>query len=204
MKPLLRWTTRVYDGLAGWYDWLDRWVFSVGRQGRTAVLKGLPPGRLLDVGCGTGDVLAAVHANGRVCVGVDTSAGMLAEARKKTGGGVLLVQASFYQLPFQGGSFPVVVETNSFSAADVAAGRALDEMLRVCAAQGEVRLADYAPPPGRSLTRWERILWVLGGDFPHDYVSLLEMRGCKAVVQVLAGNMYQYIRARKPHSRQEL
>ena len=203
MKPLLRWTTRVYDRIAVWYDWLDRWVFTTGRLGRRAVLENLPEGRLLDVGCGTGDVLAAVQAAGVTGVGVDASAGMLAKARRKNGGAVMLVQASFYELPFPAGSFQVVVETNSLSAADVDPDRALDEMLRVCEPHGELRLADYAPPIGRALTRWERIWWLVGGDFPHDYVSLLDARGCKADVQMLAGKMYQHIRTRKSGHSQE-
>jgi SAM-dependent methyltransferase len=68
---------------------------------------GLSPGRLLDVGCGTGKSFLPMLARGWDVVGCDLSAEMLGLAREKTSGAVLLELADMRELP-RFGSFDLV------------------------------------------------------------------------------------------------
>src|SRR5438445_8242058 len=63
-----------------------------------------PDNRVLDVATGTGLVARELVARyGCRVVGVDQSAGMLAEARRRSNGRIDLVEASAEQLPFADG-----------------------------------------------------------------------------------------------------
>lgn len=60
-----------------------------------------PPGRLIDLGCGTGRLLISFAQRGYSCVGVDLSEAMLAQARAKAdraGATVELVKANLVEL----------------------------------------------------------------------------------------------------------
>lgn len=61
------------------------------------------PGRVLEVGCGTGHFSRWLSDQGLAVMGLDLSAAMLAEAR--TLGGVLLVLGDARRLPFANGAF---------------------------------------------------------------------------------------------------
>ena len=65
-----------------------------------------PPGSLLEVGCGTGHFARWLAGQGWRVVGLDHSGAMLAEARARGSGAVLLGDA--LALPFPEGSFDVV------------------------------------------------------------------------------------------------
>ena len=77
---------------------------------RARLLSWLPPApaRILDVGCGTGSLLVLLHECGYRTVGLDTSAGMLGEARRKLPG-ARLVRADAGDPPFAPGTFDVVL-----------------------------------------------------------------------------------------------
>lgn len=62
--------------------------------------------RLLDVGCGTGNVLRLARPHYRQCVGVDLSPRMLGELRRRESLGLAAAEAAF--LPFRDGQFDVV------------------------------------------------------------------------------------------------
>jgi demethylmenaquinone methyltransferase/2-methoxy-6-polyprenyl-1,4-benzoquinol methylase len=84
----------VHEGVErpGWEEELARLV---------AVIEVLPPGRVLDVACGTGFLTR--HLRGEV-TGIDQSATMLEIARGRCPGATLL-QADALALPFEGRSF---------------------------------------------------------------------------------------------------
>jgi SAM-dependent methyltransferase len=66
------------------------------------------PARVLDIGCGTGNLLAALAAKlpGAALVGVDPSTSLLDKARRRPElGGVDLLEGTAEQLPFERGRF---------------------------------------------------------------------------------------------------
>lgn len=60
-------------------------------------------GPVVELGCGTGRVLAALLAAGIDAVGIDRSAPMLRRARQRCGGAARLLQMDMRQLAFDGG-----------------------------------------------------------------------------------------------------
>ncbi|KHF41927.1 class I SAM-dependent DNA methyltransferase [Halalkalibacter okhensis] len=75
-----------YQAFAALYDTLmaeapyDKWIDYMQRQLNKSNLVGI---RVLDVGCGTGELLVRLNAEGAEVVGVDLSAEMLAIAKEK-------------------------------------------------------------------------------------------------------------------------
>jgi ubiquinone/menaquinone biosynthesis C-methylase UbiE len=71
------------------------------------------PGHVLDLGCGTGNLSAALLAEGvaTTCIGFDISAGMVEIAREKTAHmeGISFQVGSATELPFDDNSFDLVV-----------------------------------------------------------------------------------------------
>lgn len=107
---------KQYSRLAACYD--DRWSFynqaSLRETRRRLALK--PGEHLLDVGCGTGLLLATLAESipGARLSGVEPSSGMLAVARERLGGSAKLAQGPAEALPFPDGHFDVVVSTSAF------------------------------------------------------------------------------------------
>lgn len=91
-----------------------------------------PPGLVLDIGCGPGEMAPMLRARGWRFWGVDLSRGMLAEARRTPGDspGVAFAHADAQHLPFRDGLFDAVLAMGvlEYAADDV---RALVEMARV-------------------------------------------------------------------------
>ncbi|MEU6772383.1 class I SAM-dependent methyltransferase [Streptomyces sp. NPDC046759] len=66
--------------------------------------------RILDAGCGSGPLSAALRDRGAAVTGIDASAGMLALAKRRLGDGVALHQVDLSdRLPFADGAFDDVV-----------------------------------------------------------------------------------------------
>lgn len=128
------------------------------------LLPHLEPGqRLLDVGCGPGNItaeLAGIVAPGEV-IGIDVSAAVVEAATQDAGevAGLSFRVADTYELPFDNGSFDVV---NAHQVLQHLADphRALSEMRRVLADGGTlaVRDSDYSAfmwsPPEPLMERW--------------------------------------------------
>lgn len=105
-----------WDTYAPFYDWEN--AQTLGRRDvpfwqRVASRAG---GRVLELGCGTGRVSIPLAKAGVEIVGVDRSAPMLEQARKRIRAGgskgpprVRLVRADIRALPFGDGSFPTVI-----------------------------------------------------------------------------------------------
>jgi ubiquinone/menaquinone biosynthesis C-methylase UbiE len=135
---------RAYDRLARVYD--RRWRFYIDASSR-ATLARLPEAlgnELLDVGCGTGALLAALGPGGAAAprVGLDLSPAMLGQARRKCDAGTLLVAGRGEALPFPDARFDCVVSVSSFHyfRAPRAASR---EIVRVLRPGGVVRITDW-------------------------------------------------------------
>ena len=102
--------TAPYSALADVYDTImadveyDDWAEFIVALARA---RGLPGGRVLDVGCGTGNATGPLHARGFEVVGVDASEPMLAVARAKLPG-VTFVHGDFERFQADG-PFALVV-----------------------------------------------------------------------------------------------
>ncbi|MEV2271481.1 class I SAM-dependent methyltransferase [Nonomuraea africana] len=122
----------------------------------------LSPETVLDVGCGTGRLLAL--AAGRwpraLLHGVDPASEMIRVASEKLPRARLHVSGA-ERLPFPNRSFDLVLSTTAFGHwQDQPAG--LREIARVLRGAGRLVLAEHRPPP-----RWARpLLSVIGGELP--------------------------------------
>jgi ubiquinone/menaquinone biosynthesis C-methylase UbiE len=127
---------------------LGEWHLLVAHRVADVALSAVPaPGRVLDVGCGTGALLRRLAArlpDDSELAGVDPAPRMLAEARKRLSG-VRLEQATAERLPFADASFDLVVSAMSFDHwADQELG--LAECARVLSPGGGFVLADLFAP----------------------------------------------------------
>lgn len=160
---LLRAARREYEAAATAYD--ARWAAYTRRT--LALLHPLVPpvpGRLLDVGCGTGSLAAALagwDVRPESYVGVDVAPAMLTAAGAKTEAAPFpcaLVAASAGELPLAAASFDTAVSASSLHRwPDVGAG--LAELRRVLRPGGRVVLLDWSADhlSVRAVAAWLRL-----------------------------------------------
>lgn len=117
--------------------------------------------RVLDVGCGTGNLLVAVRAKypDVDAVGIDPDERALARARRKLGAGSVRLDRGYAgELPYAEGTFQRVLSTLMFHHLDAAEKDGmLSEVRRVLAPGGLLLLADFAGgvhPAHGWLARW--------------------------------------------------
>lgn len=137
-----------FDRIATAYDEsLPAHVVAHYLEKRTDFVAGCcPPGRGLDVGCGTGVLAARLAGRGFEMTGLDPSAGML-EVMGAEHPEVAAVRGSGDELPFEADSFDLVLTVAALHhIADPAAVRAtLAEMVRVCRPGGRIVVWDHNP-----------------------------------------------------------
>ncbi|MFN8643288.1 MAG: class I SAM-dependent methyltransferase [Candidatus Binatia bacterium] len=111
-----------------------------------AALHARPVRRLLDLGCGTGQLATRLQGELRRTrvVGCDFSAGMLAQAARRSRR-VRWVRGDALRLPFANGSFDAVTTTEAFHWFPDQR-RALSECRRVLAPDGRLLVAAVSPP----------------------------------------------------------
>ncbi len=144
----------MFDDLVERYDLLNSLLsFGMDRwwRRRTAAAIGPNPGRILDLGCGSGALTGRLPAGSRA-VGLDTSRAMLVEARRRLGPGPDLVQGSAFALPFAGDSFDGAVSGFVLrNLSDLPA--AFAELHRVLRPGGRIALVDITEPANPALRR---------------------------------------------------
>ena len=184
---------RLFDKLAFRYDLFNRLVsFGMVKSWRSKVLERIPEGsRVLDVGCGTGDLsLGAAQKTGSSgeVVGLDFSARMLEVARRRyelsgqsLNGHFKLVQKGAEELPLNEKPFDIVLSgfvlRNLYERID----RVLEGVLRSLKTGGRALLLDFTEPSSplaAGLFRFHmntfgalygRLLF--GKDFPAGYMA---------------------------------
>lgn len=104
-----------YDGIADWYD--TEFLDDLHDPGRAAAVRllGPGPGRLLDLGCGTGAQTVAFRNAGWDVTGIDASEDMLRRARDRA---LEVVQGDVANLPFANGRFDAAVSLWTHTDAD--------------------------------------------------------------------------------------
>ena len=133
-----------YDRLALRYD--ARWPSYISKSvQRTLAHVNLQPGdRLLDVGCGTGELLAAIASqdSGAALMGLDPSPAMLAVARAKVPGATF-IEGTAESIPAESSSVDWLVTTSAFHyVQDPLAARR--EFRRVLRSGGRLVLTDWS------------------------------------------------------------
>ncbi len=143
----------MFDGIAPRYDLMNR-LMSAGqdiRWRRIAVrsLAPLPPGLLLDLGVGTGDLALTLRAAfpARAVVGADLSREMMRVAVAKGHGRIALTQADVLRLPFADATFAGTA--TAFMVRNVAdLDSALAEIRRVLIPGGRFACLEITRPRG--------------------------------------------------------
>jgi len=147
------WVRAMFNRVAPRYDFLNHLLsFNQDRRWRARTVRRLaevlrrPGARVLDLCCGTGDLLAALQGNcRRPVLGCDFSPAMLTEARRKNPG-CALVEADALRLPLADGSLDLVTIAFGFrNLADYRAG--LAEIRRVLRPGGALAILEFSQPP---------------------------------------------------------
>lgn len=129
------------------YDrWFDRrwgsYAAGVERDALVRVIGPIGSRRILDAGCGTGRLAAALASAGARVVGLDADEGMLAVARRRVRGP--LVAGDVTRLPFRDGAFDLAVAVTVLEfVADP--DRAFAELVRVLRPGGRVVVGALNP-----------------------------------------------------------
>jgi demethylmenaquinone methyltransferase / 2-methoxy-6-polyprenyl-1,4-benzoquinol methylase len=220
-----RYVRRVFATIADRYD-LITVVLSYGRDRRwkdrlIALAAITSDDRVLDIACGTGDLLFRAIKRARLAVGLDVTLKMLQYAAAKKGRTPRLVAGDMLDLPFRSSTFTVVTTGYGLrNASDIE--QAIDEIARVLAPRGRLLSLDFNRPehPVVRAAYWAYLTvvgsvlgFVLHGD-PDTYryipesirtypgasgvARLLEQHGFRSVrvVPVLGGLMAIHIATR--------
>ncbi len=146
----------MFDTIAPRYDLVNRMMtFRLDQRWRRQAARalGLPAGsRVLDLACGTGDLLTILAGTGLRPIGMDLSSGMLTA----NGTGFPLAQADGAHLPLVAGSVDGV--TCGYALRNFTdLGAVLDELGRVVRPGGRISLLEVAEPEGGLLRTGHRI-----------------------------------------------
>jgi len=139
--------TTIFDRMAERYDELRAHDEQLAEQFAFTVEAGLGAAtRLLDVGCGTGSlVAAAVDRLGVRAWGIDASEPMLAKARERRVKGAAFRHAQADDLPFRKGWFDAVTMRLVVHTLGDRRPRALAEARRVLAPEGRLFIWTFEP-----------------------------------------------------------
>jgi demethylmenaquinone methyltransferase / 2-methoxy-6-polyprenyl-1,4-benzoquinol methylase len=175
-REAAQWVREMFGRVAPRYDLANHLLsFNIDRYWRAHAARRLrgvlarPEARVLDLCCGTGDLLRAFErrrpAGARV-MGADFCHPMLLGAREKLRGAPLL-EADGLHLPLADGSLDLIASAFGFrNLANYQAG--LREMRRVLAAGGMAAILEFSQPPHPLLAALygfysRRVLPVIGG-----------------------------------------
>lgn len=150
-----RWVRGMFGRIAGHYDLLNHVLsFNLDKRWRARTVRRVTPileradARVLDLCCGTGDVLLAMEDRKKCAsFGSDFCHPMLVEARRKVRSS--LFEADALALPLADGSLDLI--TIAFGFRNLANYRAgLEELLRVLKPGGAVAILEFSQPTNRA------------------------------------------------------
>jgi demethylmenaquinone methyltransferase / 2-methoxy-6-polyprenyl-1,4-benzoquinol methylase len=160
-REAAQWVERMFGRIAPRYDFLNHILsFNIDRGWRKVLLQSMAPvlrlenGKILDLCCGTGDVLLELRsvAKGTV-LGVDFCHPMLIAARKKAsehGRSVLLIEADALTLPFSENSLDGI--SIAFGFRNLANyGEGLRELHRVIRPGGQLAILEFSHPQNAAM-----------------------------------------------------
>jgi demethylmenaquinone methyltransferase / 2-methoxy-6-polyprenyl-1,4-benzoquinol methylase len=203
-----RYVRRLFATIADRYDFITV-VLSYGQDRRwkrrlLALAALRPDDRLLDLACGTGDILFAAAERVRFAAGLDLTHRMLQLARRKRG--APLVNGDMLALPFRSATFTVI--TVGYGLRNVPdLGAAIREIRRVLAPGGRLVSLDFNRPAHPVLRRAYLVyLTIVGstlglllhGDADtYRYIpeSIRNYPGAEGVASTLAGAGFAEVRA---------
>lgn len=153
-----RWVQRMFEGIAPKYDFINHLLsFNIDRSWRKALVHQLsavlksPDARILDLCCGTGDVLLDLqHAAASRVMGADFCHPMLVSAQLKA-------QHSGFTAPlFEGDALQLPLRTDTLDAITISFGfrnlvnytGGLEEFRRVLKTGGRLVILEFSHPPG--------------------------------------------------------
>lgn len=154
-----RWSA-VADG------WAELWG-DFAEPAWTAVVDASAVGtgdRVLDVGCGSGELLAHLDRLGLEPAGIDPAPGMVALARSRLPGSDIQVGGAEH-LPWPDGGFDLVTSVNALQFAEDTAD-ALAELVRVTRPGGAVAVVNWAEGSRNDLDAIEAALAAEAGEEP--------------------------------------
>ena len=131
--------------------WAEQWgAFAAPAREALAEAAGIGPGtRVLDIGCGSGELCALAAGRGAEVAGIDAAEGMIEIARRRVPGADLRV-GPMEQLPWEDGAFDVATAVNALQFAADYVG-ALAEAARVVRPGGVVAICNWGPLEHRDL-----------------------------------------------------
>lgn len=177
-----RFVERMFDEIAPRYDLVNRvMTFGLDRPWRRQAVRALrvgPGSRVLDVGCGTGDLVADVERTGAMVVGIDLSAEMIASGRKRLEGRSF-VRGDAQCLPFADATFDGFVSGFALRNFD-SIPAAMGEAARVLKPAGRFSLLEVNVPRSAAARTmftlyFTRVVPSIGGllsrRFAYDYLA---------------------------------
>jgi demethylmenaquinone methyltransferase / 2-methoxy-6-polyprenyl-1,4-benzoquinol methylase len=148
-----RWVQGMFGRIAGRYDLLNHLLsFNLDKRWRARTVKRVssflvPGARVLDLCCGTGDVLVALENRGAWIAGSDFCHPMLLEARRKSKSP--LFEADALKLPLRDNSLDLV--TCAFGFRNLAKyDQGFAEYLRVLKPGGVAAILEFSQPTNRA------------------------------------------------------
>jgi len=176
-----------YSNIAAWYDRLLGVLIDPVRRALVEWIITNQPGRVLDVGCGTGKQLALLPDNVDA-VGIDISESMLEQAEKQVPGKCLWADAT--DIPFRDGEFDLVISQFALHEKDAETIQAeLREVRRVLKpGKGIFSVTDFDLPKTQTMgargLRWgiRQIEKLAGGKHYNNYQDWMKRGGLKKII----------------------
>lgn len=181
-----------FNGSAAEYDnSFDGKFVNVMYQPLIDEIKKKDEGKILDVGCGTGNILCKIINGRRELYGIDLSKNMIEESRKKLGKNADIKLADAEHIPYSDNMFDILICNASFHHY-IHPEKVLKEMKRVLKNGGKLLIGEpYAIQPFRALLNFS-FKFSDSGDFhvygKHELIKMLKDNGFKTLEVKNTGN----------------